>query len=106
MGEELQRFTQQFDRVFIDISGMSRLLIVQTLVALISKQSQPITIIYGEAEEYPPSKDEFEQDNNEDNAKPGPSYLSAGIFEITATPELSSVSMLGEAIRLDRIPIL
>ena len=104
MGEELQRFTQQFDRVFIDISGMSRLLIVQTLVALISEQSQPITIIYGEAEEYPPSKDEFEQDNKDDNAKPTPSYLSSGIFEIAATPELSSVSMLGEAIRLVAFP--
>ncbi len=104
MGEELQHFTRQFDRVFIDISGMSRLLIVQTLVALISEQSQPITIIYGAAEEYPPSKDQFEQDNNDSNAKPAPSYLSSGIFEIAATPELSSVSMLGEAIRLISFP--
>ena len=104
MGEELQCFTQQFDRVFIDISGMSRLLIVQTLVALISEQSQPTTIIYGEAEEYRPSKDEFERDNRNSKTKPAPSYLSSGIFEIAATPELSSVSMLGEAIRLVAFP--
>lgn len=106
MGEKLRSFTQkhEFDRVFIDISGMSRLLIVQTLVALISEQNQPITIIYGEAEEYPPSKDEFEQDNKDGNTKPAPSYLSSGIFEIAATPELSSVSMLGEAIRLVAFP--
>lgn len=104
MGEELQRFTRQSNRVFIDISGMSRLLIVQTLVALISVQSQPTTIIYGAAEQYPPSQDEFKQDNNDNHAKPAPSYLSSGIFEIAATPELGSVSMLGEAIRLIAFP--
>lgn len=104
MGEKLQRFTQQLDRVFIDISGMSRLLIVQTLVALISEQNQPTTIIYGEAEEYRPSKDEFERDSRDGKNKPPPSYLSSGIIEIAATPELSSVSMLGEAIRLIAFP--
>ena len=104
MGEELQRFTRQFDHVFIDISGMSRLLIVQTLVALFSEQSQPTTIIYGEAKDYPPSKDKFEQDNKDGKNKPPPSYLSSGIFEIAATPELSSVSMLGEPIRLIAFP--
>ncbi len=101
MGEKLECFTRQFNRVFIDISGMSRLLIVQTLAALISEENGQISIIYGEAEEYPPSKDEFEQDNN---AKPAPSYLSSGVFEIAATPELGSVSMLGEPIRLIAFP--
>lgn len=104
MGEALQRFTQKLDRVFIDISGMSRLLIVQTLVALISEENGQISIIYGEAEEYPPSKETFEQNNQDENAGPAPSYLSSGIFEIAATPELSSVSMLGEPIRLIAFP--
>ena len=104
MGETLRQFTQAFDRIFIDISGMSRLLIVQTLVALIGSQSQSISMIYGEAEKYPPSKDTFEQDNQDGNTTPSPSYLSSGIFEIVATPELSSVSMLGEEIRLIAFP--
>lgn len=104
MGETLRQFTQTFDRLFIDISGMSRLLIVQTLVALIGSQSRSISMIYGEAEIYPPSKDKFEQDNRDGNTKPSPSYLSSGIFEIVATPELSSVSMLGEEIRLVAFP--
>lgn len=106
MGETLRQFTQAFDRVFIDISGMSRLLIVQTLVALIDSQSRAISIIYGQAAEYLPSKDKFEQDNQDGNTKPPPSYLSLGIFEIAATPELSSVSMLGEEIRLVAFPSL
>ena len=104
IGEKLGYFTRTFDRVFVDISGMSRLLIVQTLVALINEQCQDINIIYGEAEEYPPTKDKFEQDNKDNNTNPILSYLSSGIFEIAAAPELSSVSMLGEAIRLIAFP--
>ena len=106
MGQELRHFTQEkrFDRIFIDISGMSRLLIVQTLVALIREQSRPISLIYGEAEKYLPSKNKFEKDNRDGKNKRPPSYLSSGIFEIAATPELSSVSMLGEAIRLVAFP--
>ena len=104
MGEKLKRFTETFDRVFVDISGMSRLLIVQTLVALISGQSRPLHIIYGEAETYPPSKAQFEQDHKDGTTTSVPSYLSSGIFEIAAAPELGSVSMLGEAIRLVAFP--
>lgn len=104
MGEKLKDFTQRFDRVFIDISGMSRLLIVQTLVALLSLEKHSVTVIYGEAEDYPPSREQVEQDHREDVTRPVPGYLSSGIFEIAATPELSSVSMLGEAIRLIAFP--
>ena len=104
MGESLGHFSQTFDRVFVDISGMSRLLIVQTLVALIQDRSRSISIIYGEAREYPPSKDEFEKNKMVGLTNPTPSFLSSGIIEIAATPELSSVSMLGEAIRLIAFP--
>ena len=104
MGEKLCDFSQTFNRVFVDISGMSRLLIVQTLVALLRDQRKLISILYGEAQEYQPSKDEFDRDNQYDSDGPALSYLSSGIFEIVATPELSSVSMLGEAIRLIAFP--
>lgn len=109
IGQKLKQFTQDFEHVFIDISGMSRLLIVQTLVALIGQQHQQIqqiSIIYGEAQEYPPFELEFklEFEQNHGKAKPILSYLSSGIFEIAATPELGSVSMLGEAIRLVAFP--
>ena len=102
-GEDLARFASTFNRVFVDISGMSRLLIVQTLVALLSVPSAHVTIIYCEAEEYPPSEDRFRKD---ERGRTGvtPSYLSSGIFEIAATPELASTSMLGEAIRLIAFP--
>ncbi|MDE2889511.1 MAG: hypothetical protein OXR72_14985 [Gemmatimonadota bacterium] len=104
IGEELRDFSQEFDRVLVDISGMSRLLIVQTLVALIRGRVRSISILYSEAREYPPSKDRFDRDSQDGNEGQIPSYLSSGIIEIAATPELSSVSMLGEAIRLVAFP--
>ena len=101
-GERLADFACAFNRVYVDISGMSRLLIVQTLVALLATEA-PVTIVYGEAESYPPSKDQFDSDQ-EDRTGLASGYLSSGIFEIAATPELASVSMMGEAIRLLAFP--
>ena len=106
MGEKLKDFAQVLNRVFIDISGMSRLLIVQTLVALLSLEKHSVTVIYGEAEEYPPSEDQFGQDYRENSSNPVPGYLSSGVLEVATTPELSSVAMLGEALRLIAFPSL
>lgn len=101
-GERLADFARAFNRVYVDISGMSRLLIVQVLVALLATEA-PVTIVYGEAESYPPSRDQFDSDRK-DHTGLVPGYLSSGIFEIAATPELASVSMPGEAIRLLAFP--
>lgn len=102
IGKKLKDFTQGFGQIFIDISGMSRLLIVQTLAALIYNQNQQVSIIYGEADKYPPFKAEFQQQNN--IAEPVFSYLTSGIIEIALTPELSSVAMQGEPLRLVAFP--
>lgn len=104
IGEKLRYFLRSFNRVFIDISGMSRLLIVQILVALTREINLPISIIYGEPKEYLPSQTKFEQDCKDDSIISFPNYISSGIFEIAATPELSSTSMSGEAIRLIAFP--
>jgi hypothetical protein len=83
---------------------MSRLLIVQILVALLRESpNHAVTIIYGEAKEYPPSKSQFERDRKS-FGESVLSYISSGIFEIASTPELASVAMLGEAIRLVVFP--
>lgn len=105
IGVRLQEATQSFSRVFLDISGMSRLLIVQSLVSLLNDHRPLISIIYGEAKCYRPSREEFERDQEESSkglATYG--YLSSGIFEIAAAAELSSVSMVGQAIRLVAFP--
>ena len=103
IGEKLCEFAKSFNRIFIDISGMSRLLIVQALVALIPEK-RPITIIYSEAENYPPSREEFDKNPPDANAGAIMSYLSSGIFDIAITPELSSVSMQGAPVRLLAFP--
>ena len=104
IGEELLEFSRRFPRVLIDISGMSRLLIVQTIVALIRGRVPAISVFYSEAMEYPPTRDEFEGNLQDGDVGQPDSYLSSGIFEIAAAPELSSVSMSGEAIRLIAFP--
>ena len=104
MGECLCQFSQSFNHVYIDISGMSRLLIVQILAELIKSHHQSITVLYGEADVYPPSEVEYNEDSQGSETQPSLSYLSSGIFEIAATPELGSVSMLGHAIRLIAFP--
>ena len=76
IGEELKHFTRDFEHVFVDISGMSRLLIVQTLVALLAEShNHAVTIIYGEAKEYPPTRAQFAQDRQSVNSELVPSYI-------------------------------
>ena len=104
IGDLVRSRTGSREHVFVDISGMSRLLIVQLLVALLDVEGPPVSLIYGEAREYYPSKDQFERDLGGISKGSTHSYLSSGIFEIAAAAELSSVSMGGEAIRLVAFP--
>ncbi len=83
-------------RVYLDISGMSRLLIVQALVAFGGRNGgvRNCSIMYSEAAEYPPTKAEAEAVLRQSTTDPTFSalFLSSGVFEITVVPELSSVS--------------
>ena len=104
MGDRLREFSKVFRRVFVDISGMSRLLIVQTVASLLGARNMRVSVIYATAKEYPPSRARFEKDQKDSQAAPATSYLSSGILEIAATPELGSVAMLGETVRLIAFP--
>lgn len=97
MGLEVADYAASFDKVYVDISGMSRLLIVQTLVALIERGKE-CEIVYSEAEVYPPLEREYDEAHVPGVAMP--SFVSSGIFEVASSPELSSVAMLGSPIRL------
>ena len=105
IGDQLVELAQESTRIYLDISGMSRLLIVQLLVALLGEKRRPLSIIYGEADVYPPTQDEFDSTSHP-TTEIGTSYLSTGIFEIATVPELASTSMVGEAIRLISFPSL
>ncbi|MCY3852179.1 MAG: hypothetical protein OXG03_01165 [Gammaproteobacteria bacterium] len=105
MGLTLANNILNFEKIFLDVSGMSRLLIVQIIVELM-KRKKKFHILYTEAENYPPSEQEYKEEyekartTNDTN----PSFISSGIFEIVSSPELSSVFMLGGTIRLISFP--
>lgn len=95
-------------RIFVDISGMSRLLIVQILSVL----GQPpfdfskVSLLYTVALEYPPSekKVDYAIIKMEENSFYSAMFLSSGIFELTVVPELSSVSLEGQSTRVVAFP--
>jgi hypothetical protein len=97
-------------RVFLDISGMSRILIVQVLVALrqLPKGFAKCLVAYVEAEHYPPSKKEAEAELAKSVSDPTFSifFLSSGVFEVTLIPELSSYAFAGVQTRLITFPAL
>ena len=95
-------------RLWIDISGMSRLLIVQILVALSQREQgfKDAYILYAEASSYLPHREEVaaaikELDPSSENLL---MFLSSGVFEVSVVPELSSVALQGQPIRLVVFP--
>lgn len=104
IGRRVSELSERRGRVWVDISGMSRLLIVQVLLGLLAYTDRAVSIVYGEASEYRPTQERFERDRNSGGDGQRMSYLSSGIYEVAATPELGSISMVGEAIRLIAFP--
>ena len=103
-GRRIKEFLAEFDRVVVDVSGMSRLLIVQIVVSVIRELRKSLTIIYSEAERYLPSQEEFGRDSERVRGVQSTSFLSSGIIEVAATAELSSTAMLGAPVRLIAFP--
>jgi hypothetical protein len=95
-------------RIFLDISGMSRLLIVQVLVALSTgiEGFKHCVIAYAKATEYPPSTAEVEKALQQSYEDPTYSILllSSGVFEVTVVPELSSTAIGSGQTRLVAFP--
>lgn len=92
-------------RIYIDVSGMSRLLIVQVLVGLArGGYLWRCSVIYSEAVKYFPTETEFADDQVCALDGTPDSYISMGVYEVAATPELSAIAMQGEAIRLVLFP--
>lgn len=98
------------DRVLVDISAMSRLLIVQIIVAMSQRSNgfEKCEIAYTEAAFYPPNRAEAEEQLAKSQTDPTFCilFLSSGVFDITLVPELSSTAMLGAPSRLIAFPSL
>jgi hypothetical protein len=95
-------------RLYLDVSGMSRLLIVQILVALGSRPGalEKCSVLYAEATDYPPSEEEFEAEMKRLDIDPLRTVmlLSSGVFDIQVVPELASTSYDGQQTRLVAFP--
>ncbi len=92
-------------RIFIDLSGMSRLLIVQLIVSLSSRPIlfQKAVLLYCEADKYPPSEDAV-KNKIELQSDALVMFLSYGVYDLVVMPELSSVALQGQPIRLVAFP--
>jgi hypothetical protein len=97
-------------KLFVDISGMSRHLIVQLIVYLGNRPTsfRNVEILYCEAEEYPPDEANvvrrIERKEKWSHAFNLPVFLSSGVFGVSIVPELSSVALQGQPIRLVSFP--
>jgi hypothetical protein len=97
-------------RILVDVSAMTRLLIVQLLVALCAKDGgfSNCFVAFAEAREYPPTQAEAEAELAKSELDPTFSvlFLSSGVFEITILPELSSFALAAPQTRLVCFPSL
>jgi hypothetical protein len=106
----LEKLSAAEGRIFVDVSSMSRLLIVQVLVALGTRPAEfeSCFVAYAEASNYPPTRQEAEAElaKCENNPTFSILFLSSGVFEITIVPELSSSTFAGAQTRLIAFPSL
>jgi hypothetical protein len=95
-------------RLYVDISGMSRLLIVQILVSLWNTVGGfgRTTVLYTEAARYPPDYEEVQGALTKSDVDPLYSImlLSSGVFDVMVVPELLSISLDGQQTRLIVFP--
>lgn len=87
--------------VLVDISAMSKFLIMITLQAL-KERRNPLTIVYTEAESYHPTRDEFELQKKKLGV--APDFLTTDVYKILTVSSLSSVSMQGYPVLLLAFP--
>jgi thymidylate kinase len=83
--------------VLVDISGMSKFLIM-VLLQVLTRLTNDVTIAYAEADIYHPTRDEFEKEKKELGATPD--FLTSDVYTILRVTSLSSVSMQGYPILL------
>jgi len=80
--------------VVIDISGMSKFLII-VILNLFEEYSGNVHIVYSEAEVYRPTEKEFEAIKQKTLSEAKPSFLTEYVYKIITTSTLSSIAMSG-----------
>jgi hypothetical protein len=77
--------------VIIDVSGMSKYLII-ILLDILKDFDKNVIVTYSEADIYHPTKEEFESKKRE-SPEVIPTFLTKGIYDVVLTTSLSSITM-------------
>ena len=104
LGDGIALRVANASRVYIDISAMSRMLAVQLIVALSQRERglAGVHVLYTEASSYPPAEGEVRTDAVQGGT--ASSYISSGVWELAAVPELSAPTSSATALRLVAFP--
>ena len=104
--EQILARVPESHRLHVDLSGMSRILIVQVVAALIRRaRSARSEVLCCSAKVYPPKPEQVESKLAERTDLTGLTmFLSSGVFGLTIVPELSSVAMQGQPLRVITFP--
>ena len=105
-GERILARVPDSHRLHVDLSGMSRILIVQIVAELVRRaRSANSEVLYCSAKVYPPKREQVESKLAEHTDLVGLTmFVSTGVFGLTVVPELSSVAMQGQPIRVITFP--
>jgi len=101
--KHIEKLLEFEENVVIDISGMSKFLIVVLLYGL-KDYSGNIHIVYCEAEFYHPLKEEYEKEKEKLAENTFPAFLTTNVYKIVTTTELSSTSMQGYPLLIIAFP--
>ncbi len=104
MGERVAEAVANVDgRLFIDVSAMSRLLIVQLITSLADSPRgiKQTSVLYVEAVTYPPDESSV---TKKEFTIYDTMFLSRGVSGVAIVPELSSVALQGQPVRLVAFP--
>ncbi|TRZ91902.1 MAG: hypothetical protein D4R88_01210 [Methanosarcinales archaeon] len=100
---DLRKLVVSIEDIIIDISGMSKFLIVVLLNGL-REYSGNIHVVYCEAEIYYPSSEKYEAKKDDLPEETPPSFLTTNVYKIITTTELSSISMQGYPLLIIAFP--
>lgn len=95
--DTLEPFFQDTEEIVIDISAMTKLLILVCL-SVLSNFPGTIRIVYSEPEDYPPTKDEYKK--SKEDMKMFAKFPTQGVESIIRMKCLSSIRMQGQPVTL------
>jgi len=100
---EIQTIANEVSSLVVDISAMSKFLIVTLLQSLRNVKCR-VEITYAEADVYHPTKDMFDWHKQVLPPEKAPEFLTTDIYKIVTTTSLSSFSMQGYPVLMVAFP--